>query len=51
MPKEFVIDGGDAPLDTTSFAPCLEGKKESISGRVALQFDFASHAATGSFQH
>ena len=47
--RKFVLDGGEAPLDTTSFRPCLEGKKKAIAGRVALQFEFAVRAATRCF--
>lgn len=49
--RQFMIDGGNAPLDASSFSPCLEGKQESISGHATLQFDFADVADTSCFDH
>ena len=49
--RKFMIDGGEAPLDARSFSPCLEGKRELISGHATLQFDFADVADTSCFHH
>lgn len=49
--RKFIIDGGAAPLDESSFGPCLAGRQESISGRATLQFEFADVAAASCFRH
>lgn len=49
--RNFVIKGGETPLDTDSFSPCMKGKRELISGKTVLQFDFADPGASACFQH
>jgi hypothetical protein len=49
--RGFVIDGGESPLDTNSFAPCLVGKREGISGNGVLQFDFSDEKKEACFRH
>lgn len=49
--RKFVINGGESPLAPDSFAPCLVGRQESISGRSVLQFDFADTGYKGCFRH
>lgn len=49
--RKFVVDGGEAPLDANSFAPCLKGRTESIDGHSTLQFHFARPSNTSCFEH
>jgi predicted metalloprotease with PDZ domain len=49
--RRFVLHGGEAPLDTGSFAPCLAGAIERIDGRDVLQFDLADPADAACFRH
>lgn len=47
----FMLEGGEAPFDTDSFAPCLTGAPRSISGIETMQFEFATPHQAGCFQH
>ena len=49
--RKFVIDGGESLLVPDSFAPCLTGRQESISGRSVLQFHFVDVEHEGCFRH
>lgn len=49
--RRFIIDGGDVPLDASSFAPCLIGKTNTTPGSAGLQFDFASESDKRCFLH
>lgn len=49
--RNFVLEGGDAPLDERSFAPCLAGKRKAIAGIPTLQFDFADPSIRNCFRH
>ena len=49
--RNFVIEGGETPLDTGSFSPCMQGKQELISDTAVLQFDFADRSAPACFMH
>lgn len=48
--RTFVVEGGEAPLDTGSFLPCLKGQRQVVAGQSVLQFDF-SNSDSGCFQH
>jgi hypothetical protein len=49
--RSFVIDGGESPLASNSFAPCLAGRQKLISGSSVLQFSFADVANDRCFRH
>lgn len=48
---KFVIEGGESPLVSDSFAPCLFGRQEPISQRNVLQFHFADTRNDSCFRH
>jgi predicted metalloprotease with PDZ domain len=49
--ERFVVEGGQAPFRPDSFAPCLAGRLEPVSGRNTLQFHFADPGNEACFQH
>ena len=49
--RKFVLEGGDAPLDERSFAPCLVGKRSAIAGISTLQFEFSDPSMPNCFRH
>ena len=49
--RKFVLEGGDAPLDADSFAPCLRGHRKLVDGTDALQFEFAQPTKSACFRH
>jgi hypothetical protein len=49
--RRFVLLGGDVPLSTRSFMPCLLGREQELSGTKTLQFDFATAGDAACFRH
>lgn len=49
--RRFIIDGGEALLNPSSFAPCLIGKINTHPSRAGLQFDFANESDKHCFLH
>ncbi|MEH6418617.1 M61 family metallopeptidase [Pseudomonas sp. CGJS7] len=49
--RKFVVQGGESVVAADSFAPCLVGRREQVSGRQTLQFQFASGQDEGCFRH
>jgi predicted metalloprotease with PDZ domain len=49
--RKFVVEGGNVPLTTASFAPCLTGRYQQGPGSSALQFDFAQPTKSACFRH
>lgn len=49
--RKFIIEGGEAPFDASSFDTCLKGERELASGQSVLQFAFANKGNAKCFQH